>query len=61
MANKGYRMIDNKAFLLNGTVSGWTPVDAKTKALAEAKRIRAKGTQVRLIKYRSTIYQVWTF
>ena len=44
MAAKGYRMINGKAYLLNGTVSGWTPEVAKANASAEAASIRAKGT-----------------
>jgi hypothetical protein len=57
--SKGYRMFDGRAYLLNGTASGYTPEQAKARASVEADTLRKTGKLVRLIKVLSTLYQIW--
>lgn len=59
--SKGYRMIEGKAFLLNGTVGGWTPDETQEKLKAEKKVKESQGFIVRFIKQSSIDYKVYTF
>lgn len=59
--SRGYRMIDGKAFMLNGTVSGFSPEEAKAKALEAAQEICAKGRAARIVKTSSVNYKIYQF
>lgn len=59
MKRRGYRMIGGKEYFLDGCITGTTPEDAKEKAHSEARRIRAKGFSVRLIKVVSTQFNIY--
>jgi hypothetical protein len=59
--SKGYRMIEGKAFLLNGTCGGCTPEETKEKLKVEKKKKELQGLIVRFIKQSSIDYKVYTF
>ena len=59
--SKGYKMIDGKAFLLNGTCSGYTPEDTQIKLAVEKSRKKAEGLIVRVIKRSSISFALYTF
>lgn len=58
--SNGTRFIGGVEYLLNGTVSGNTPEDAKNKALIEAARMRKTHIKVRVIRRHSFLYAMYT-
>ena len=63
---KGYRTIEGKAFLLNGTCSAYMPADfspegMKAKLKVEKAAKESQGLLVRFIKRTSFEYAVYTF
>jgi hypothetical protein len=52
-------MFDGRAYLLNGTASGYTPEQAKACTKAEGVALRKSGKLFRLVKVVSILYQIW--